>query len=209
MALSFKNIIFDLGGVILDLSVSHSVNAFAKHTHLSPAQVQAVFEKNPLLNNYEKGLVTDKQFREDIRALFHIGLNDDELDSCWNAMLRGIPLEKLNLLQRLQSTYHTFLLSNTNGIHLNYIETRLLPPWGLSSLDPCFQRTYYSHRLLKRKPEPEIFEQVLEENGLNPNETLFLDDHPDNIAAASAVGIQSVQVTNHDFILSFFHDQRT
>jgi glucose-1-phosphatase len=79
----------------------------------------------------------------------------------------------------------------------------------VQSLDECFHKSYYSHLMRKRKPEPEIFLQVLHENDLDPAETIFLDDNADNIAGAKAVGINAVFVDKPDFILNYFHEHRT
>jgi glucose-1-phosphatase len=120
-------------------------------------------------------------------------------------MLRGLPLNKLQLLLRLKERYQSVLLSNTNNIHLEYINTKLLPA-GETTLDPYFHRAYYSHRMHKRKPDAEIFEQVLHENNFQPHETLFLDDNAENIAGAKKLGIQTVHVITPDLILDYFHE---
>jgi glucose-1-phosphatase len=114
------------------------------------------------------------------------------------------------LLTALKKAHRTYLLSNTNAIHLEHINHRVLPSInGMRSLDDYFHNTYYSHLMKKRKPEPAIFLQVLEENGLSASETLFLDDNAENIEGAKAVGLQTAFVNSNDFILDYFHEQRT
>ena len=91
-------------------------------------------------------------------------------------------------------------------IHLSYIQKTIMPTFGDNKvLDDYFHRAYYSHLMKKRKPDAEIFEQVLEENGLQANESLFLDDNEANIAGAKALGIKTLHVPHPDLILTYFH----
>lgn len=203
---AIKNLIFDLGGVILDLSVDHTLQAFSDLSGLSRQKVQDVFHNSPGFNEYEKGKMDDRAFRQYVKKIYNIDVSDQEIDKCWNAMLRGIPVVKLNLLKDLQKKYRVYLLSNTNDIHLNYVNAVMLPAiTGETSLDIYFHKAYYSHRMLMRKPDPEIFEFVLKQNALNPAETLFLDDNASNVAGANSVGIQTVHVTTPDLVLEYFH----
>lgn len=203
---SVKNLIFDLGGVILDLSVDHTLQSFAKLADLPAEKVQDLYVRTPGFIEYEKGLIGDDTFRDFVRQTFSIQASDIAIDECWNAMLRGIPTLKLELLLRLQNEFRVFLLSNTNAIHLEYINRNMLPVHGgENSLDHYFHKAYYSHRLKKRKPDAEIFEQVLEENNLVPEETLFLDDYAVNIEGAKALGIKTIHVTSPQLILDYFH----
>ena len=202
---SVKNLIFDLGGVILDLSVDHTLDAFSRLSNLSKEKVQDLYTKTPGFLEYEKGMMDDSAFRDFVRQTFSIDAADAAIDECWNAMLRGIPVLKLDLLLRLQNEFKVFLLSNTNAIHLDYINRVILKGAGKEPLDGYFHKAYYSHRMRKRKPDAEIFEQVLEENRLVPEQTLFLDDYAVNIEGAKALGIRTIHVTSPNLILEYFH----
>ncbi len=203
---SVKNLIFDLGGVILNLSVNHTLEAFSSVSGHTIDSIKEQFYSRSEFAQYEKGLITDAEFRDFVRDVFSITVNDQTIDRCWNAMLLQIPLANLELLKRLKNEYSIYLLSNTNNIHLNYIQTKLLPADGENVLlDNYFHRAYYSHRMKKRKPDPEIFEQVLQENGLKADESLFLDDLEPNIASAKALGIKTLHVPTSDYILTYFH----
>ena len=203
---SVKNLIFDLGGVILDLSVDHTLQSFSRLSNMPKERVQEVYVSERGFLDYEKGLIDDVAFRDFVRKTFSISADDDAIDDCWNAMLRGIPGIKLELLTRLQNEFRVFLLSNTNAIHLHHINTIMLPKGAnQKSLDEYFHKAYYSHRMGKRKPDAEIFEQVLEENHLIPEQTLFLDDYAINIEGAKALGIKTVHVTSPNLILDYFH----
>jgi epoxide hydrolase-like predicted phosphatase len=202
---SVKNLIFDLGGVILDLSIDHTLESFKELSGINKTQVQDIFVNSPEFEIYEKGEIEDAEFREFVRKAYQVTAADSEIDSCWNAMLRGIPTSKLDMLDSLKEKYNVFLLSNTNGIHLSYINDILLPSiTGGNQLDIYFHKAYYSHRMKKRKPDAEIFQQVLDENDLEPGETLFLDDNAKNIEGARSLGIQTVYVTNPDLVPDVF-----
>jgi haloacid dehalogenase superfamily, subfamily IA, variant 3 with third motif having DD or ED len=164
----------------------------------------ADFRTSGGFEKYERGEFSDAEFRDFVRNAYGITVSDSDLDRCWNAMLGPIPSAKLELLTSLKASYPTFLLSNTNTIHLDYVNSVILPSQNTAALENYFHRTYYSHLMGKRKPEPEIFLQVLEENNLVASETLFLDDNPDNIAGAAAVGLQTAFVNTPDFILEYF-----
>lgn len=203
---SIKNLIFDLGGVILDLSVEKTLQAVAQLSHLQTKEVTDQYVRGEGFLLYEKGLMTETDFRDYVRALYNVKASDEEIDKAWNAMLLGLPADKLALLTRLKNEYRVFLLSNTNTIHLRYINEVMLPPVaGVSSLDPYFHRTYYSHLMNKRKPDADIFIEVLEDNHLLAAETIFLDDNLQNVEGANAVGIRGVHVTSRDFIMDYFH----
>lgn len=203
---SVKNLIFDLGGVILDLSVPKTLQAVAKLCGLDADEVTKRFVSGEGFLLYEKGLITEEEFRDYVRKTYSIHASDQEVDAAWNAMLVGLPIAKLQLLQNLMKEYRVFLLSNTNTIHLRYIHDVMLPPVaGVSSLDPYFHRTYYSHLLNKRKPDADIFLQVLEENNLVASESLFLDDNLQNVEGARAVGMQAIHVDTPDFVIDYFH----
>lgn len=203
---TFKNIIFDLGGVILDLDVPRTLEAFSRASGLPVENVMHLFRSSAGFEKYERGEYNDDEFRDFVRRLYDISISDDELDQCWNAMLGPIPPAKLELLVNLKKKYPIFLLSNTNTIHLDCVNSIIFPPTANPSLDSYFHKAYYSHFMGKRKPEPEIFQQVLDENNLQASETLFLDDNADNIAGAAAVGLQTALVNTPDFILHYFNE---
>jgi glucose-1-phosphatase len=204
---SVKNLVFDLGGVILDLSVDSTLQSFADLAKIDKATVKKLFISSRGFESYEKGEITDDEFRAFVKKLYSIDASDDTLDACWNAMLVNIPVKKLQLLETLKTKYNVYLLSNTNNIHVHYINTTLLPRIECESLDDFFHRSFYSHRMKKRKPDAEIFQQVLDEGNFKPDETLFLDDNYDNVQGAGKLGIKTVHVVNPDMIFDYFNEQ--
>ncbi len=192
--LILKNIVFDLGGVIIDLDVERTIHAFAKLAGKSISEIQQAYTQHPEFLMYEKGELTDDQFRTALRKILNIHAADHDIDLCWNAMLVDLPKPKLDLLESLKQEYTVTVLSNTNNIHLEYINNCMLHGNQFQSLDSFFHHCYYSHQVGKRKPEPEIYRQLLDETSFNPKQTLFLDDRLENLEAAAAFGIQTRQV---------------
>jgi epoxide hydrolase-like predicted phosphatase len=201
---NIKNIIFDLGGVILNLSVDSTLKKFAQVSGLSVEKVLEIYHSTPFFLEYEKGEITNDEFRKGLRNLFGNIHTDLELDDYWNLMLGDIPRERVELLKELKPKYKTFLLSNTNAIHLDYFSGMVSKAHGLESLEPLFHKAYYSHLMKMRKPDPAIYEFVLRENGLKASETIFLDDNLPNLKGAASVGIQTFHVTHPDLIFSLF-----
>lgn len=205
-----KNLIFDLGGVILDLSIEDTLKTFAALAGVDRSVIDKLYTSAPEFLSYETGHITDEEFRRFINQQCASPGTDEAIDQCWNAMLLGLPKRKLDLILTLKNKYNVYLLSNTNSIHLKYINEVMLPavPGALPKLDDYFHRAYYSHIMKKRKPHAEIFEEVLDDNGLKPDETLFLDDNHDNIVGASKVGIKTAFVNTPNYILTYFDDAR-
>lgn len=199
-----KNIIFDLGGVILNLSIDSTLRKFAQLSSLPVDQVIEMYYARPEFLAYEKGEITNDEFRTSLRKIFGLTTADTTLDECWNAMLGDIPPERIELLRDLKSKYKTFLLSNTNAIHVDCFSGIVKKAHGIESLEPLFHRTYYSHLMKMRKPDPGIYEYVLKENNLDAHETIFLDDNAANLKGAASVGIQTYHVTHPDLIFSLF-----
>jgi glucose-1-phosphatase len=199
-----KNLIFDLGGVIIDLDVSRTHQKFAQLARSTAKDLKEKTSAEPFFNEYEKGLLSDDQFRASLRSFLNCLATDSEIDEAWNAMLITIAAEKYALLQTLKNNYRVILLSNTNNIHLKDVNRIVNEDTGRPSLDYFFHKTYYSHLIKMRKPEPEIFKHVLMENNLIESETLFLDDNLENIQSAGALGIQTAHVTSSSMVLSLF-----
>ncbi|HEY5822984.1 MAG TPA: HAD family phosphatase [Cyclobacteriaceae bacterium] len=200
---SVKNIIFDLGGVIINLSVPATFAAFAQASG-KPLDEVSKYASHQAFFDYEKGLISDQQFREEVKNILEWKAKDETFDICWNAMLLDIPIERLQLLERLKKEYRVFLLSNTNEIHLKKFNHILKVTSGRESMDYYFHKAYYSHRMKMRKPDTEIFEFVLKENQLDPSQTLFLDDNVSNLEGAAQTGIQTFHVKTPELIFSLF-----
>jgi glucose-1-phosphatase len=201
---SIKNIIFDLGGVILNHSVESTLRKFSELSGQSVEKVVETYHSRPEFLAYEKGEITNDKFRKSLKEIYGLTSTDLELDEVWNAMLGDIPAERIELLRELKSKYKTYLLSNTNAIHVDFFSGMVRKAHGIESLEQLFHRAYYSHLMKMRKPDAEIYEYVLKENNLKAGETIFLDDNLANLKGAASVGIQTFHVTHPDLIFSLF-----
>jgi glucose-1-phosphatase len=199
-----KNLIFDLGGVIIDLNVEKTKEAFALMSGKPISEVQEILASSSEFLLYEKGLISDQEFRNSVRHMLKTDATDLEIDAAWNAMLGGIPGNRIELLKKLRNNYQLFLLSNTNNIHLVCFNEIVKSACGSSSLNPYFDRAYFSHIVNMRKPDAEIYNLVLNDNNLLAHETLFLDDNTSNLEGASQLGIQTYHVRYPDMIFSLF-----
>lgn len=200
----FKNIIFDLGGVIINLDEKRTIESFAKVSRQSSAVVQQNILSFNSYKQFEKGLISPDAFRKAVSDEFGIAAKDDIIDDCMNAMLLDIPIERISLLESLRNTSRLFLLSNTNHIHYTCFNKILKGSIGVDRLDVFFEKAYYSHLVHMRKPDTEIFEMVLSDNQLKASETLFLDDNLSNLEGAKHLGINTFQVKNPDQLFELF-----
>ncbi len=199
-----ENIIFDLGGVIINLSTQTTAREFAKLGGISEEDVHHRMIQSREFHDYEKGLISDASFREHVREILGINAPDVEIDRCWNAMLLDIPINRIQLLERLKTKYRIFLLSNTNEIHLKCFSGIVSRLTGKTSLDHYFEKAYYSHRMKLRKPDTEIYDVVLTENKLNPSQTIFLDDNLANLKGAELCGIKTFHVQHPNLLFTLF-----
>lgn len=187
-----KNIIFDLGGVVINLNFQKTLDAFQK---LSKSQKFIEFTQRQqarLFDDYETGRITDAAFRDGLRQHYDIAGTDEEIDEAWNALLLDIPAERIDLLRELGNKYRLYLLSNTNAIHLQRFNQIVEESFTIPDLDSLFEKTYYSHLIGQRKPDDVVFEQILAQNNLNRSETLFVDDSIQHIESANAIGIKTL-----------------
>jgi glucose-1-phosphatase len=204
-----KNIIFDLGNVIIDISVPETAQAFAHLLNRDLAWVEQQLRMASVFRRYETGEWSDEQFRDNVRQVLCVPFTDEQIDTAWNALLLTIPPARVELLQWLKPRYRTFVLSNTSPIHIREVNHILRRDTGADSLDLLFEKVYLSYEMGKMKPSPEIYQQVLDESGLNAEETLFLDDNFDNVVGAQQLGIQTVHITESVTILDYFAHVRS
>jgi glucose-1-phosphatase len=194
----YKNIIFDLGGVIINLSLSQTLAAFReKLPNLSEEGFVGKVRQVDLYDNFETGKLSAKEFRQRFCQHYEISLNDEDFDYCWNGMILDIPLERIELLKKLrQEGKRLFLLSNINEIHEIAVEKSYSMLKLKEEFRSLFDKTYYSHRVGMRKPDRAIFEYVVNDNHLKKEDTLFIDDSIQHIESARLYGVDAVHLTD-------------
>ncbi len=201
-----KTIIFDLGGVIIDLDEAATTRAFADLSGIPIEVLLSSFQQEVFFQDFEKGLIDANAFRIHIKKAIKKELEDEAIDTAWNAMLGAIKPARIELLDKLKSAYQVMILSNTNAIHEAAFHKILKAVSGKDHLQFFVHKVYFSHEMGMRKPDAEIYQKVLKNHALNPAETLFLDDKLANLEGAQQCGIQTQQVLYPDQILEIFAD---
>ena len=189
-----KAIIFDLGGVLLNIDYQRTIDAFKREgvTDFEHFFTQAA--QSSLFDQLDKGRISPGEFRNELRRLSGLRIGDEQIDAAWNAMLLDFPKERIDLLQGVRQHYPTFLLSNTNAIHYPVYRESLRREYGFSDLSQLFRKQYLSYELGMRKPDREIFVHVLEDQDLVAEETLFIDDSLQHVHGAREAGLKAVHL---------------
>ena len=187
---NIKNIVSDLGGVLIELNFERALKAFKKAGFSNIEEQLQSFNREGIFMQYELGTISSEEFRSAIRKKASVALTDCEIDDMWNLILVGIPHEKLKLILELRSKYMVYLLSNTNKIHWDYTCNKAFTYHGFRVND-YFEETFLSFEMHMAKPDKAIFEKMLQDANLLPEETLFIDDSEANCKAAEEVGIHA------------------
>jgi len=187
--------IIDLGGVIIDIDYQATVDTLIKLSKVSALEeLKKQAYKSSIFLEYEIGKIDTTTFFQGLRNEFQIEASYTELFDAWNAMLGDIKKEKVKFLKKLSKKKATFLLSNTNEVHLKGVEKILKEQTSFQSLKEVFNKVYYSFEMGKRKPNADIFQEIITEQNLKVEKTLFLDDSEEHIEGAKKVGLQTLLI---------------
>lgn len=191
---AIKNLLFDLGGVIIDLSPERCVASFEKLGLADAASLLDPYAQTGVFGAVEDGSMAPAQFFDELRR--HAGrpdLTDGELTAAFTDFLRGLPVERLAALRALRRRHKVYLLSNTNPVMMEAKIRQLFRQEGLE-MDDYFDGVVVSYRAGACKPDRRIFDHAVATLGIDPGETLFLDDSQANVDAARALGFKAVKV---------------
>ncbi|MDD3273023.1 MAG: HAD family phosphatase [Bacteroidales bacterium] len=195
-----KNIIFDLGGVLVKLDKIRCIEAFKNIGHPDFGRIINEYFQDGFFMDYEKGLIDTDEFRYMVRKDMTLPATDKEIDDAMAAFLPGIPIEKLNALKLFSSRYRLFLLSNTNPTAIETVKPMFLK--GGQNMEDYFEKMYLSFEMKCAKPDPKIFRMLLDDSAIIPEETLFVDDSKINLDAASLFGIKTaLMLQENDLII--------
>jgi putative hydrolase of the HAD superfamily len=186
-----KNVIFDLGGVLLNIDYHITANAFKA---LGAADFDSFYSQasaNELFELLETGNITDADFYDAMQSHCHPGTTHQQIQTAWNAILLDFRPQSLQFLSALKSRYNIYLLSNTNAIHHQAFHQTFTHEIGLANFDDYFVKSYYSHQILQRKPYSATYNFVLQDAGIVASETLFIDDSIVNIDGARQTGLHT------------------
>lgn len=187
-----KNIVFDLGGVIMTLDPAEALRRF-KALGLSDAERYLdSYTQSGIFGNLEEGKITAGDFRSKLSSLTGHELTFDECKHAWLGYRKDVPQRNLDLLKELRAKgYRLILLSNTNPFMMDWALSCEFDGKG-SSLNDYFDALYLSYRLGIMKPAPDFFRQVLDNENILPEETFFVDDGPRNVEAAGKLGFMTM-----------------
>ena len=202
---NIKNILFDLGGVILDINVQATLKRFYELGFPAELMQYPHSMTTDLFYKYETGKLDTVAFRNEIRKKTGIDVSDEEFDNAWNAMLIGVPGERADLLSKLVKRYDLYMLSNTSALHAPVFEKMYQDVAGIS-LHEAFTKIYYSFEIGWHKPDLEAWQFVVKDAGIRPEETLFLDDNIHNIKASQELGFQAIHIHERTNLLDLGFD---
>jgi putative hydrolase of the HAD superfamily len=193
-----KNIIFDLGGVLVKLDKNACIDSFKKLGFLEFGRILNEYVQEGVFLDFEKGLISDDDFRLFVRQNSDLNVSDNEINKAMADFLIEIPKAKLDTIIRLKRDYKVFLLSNTNPIAIDAVK-RFFEIEGRKMGD-YFDQLFLSYEMKLAKPDVNIFTKVLEQADILAEESLFIDDAQSNIISASSLGYKTLLVTHESYL---------
>jgi glucose-1-phosphatase len=207
MKIDFENydaIIFDLGGVILNIDYQLTINEFKKLGISNFEVMYSQANQSGLFDLFETGKISTQSFINQLLPFLPKGTRANQVVDAWNKMIIDFPIENLTLLDEVKKRKPIYLLSNTNEIHIQNFNRKLFQQTSQKDLKPYFNDVFYSNEIGMRKPNEETFEFVLKKMDKKASEVLFIDDSIQHIEGAVKVGITSLHLTNELSITNLF-----
>lgn len=188
----YKNIIFDLGGVLMDIDYHLTHDAFIRLGVKNFDEMYSQAEANELFQQLEKGLIDQDEFYTALNKQTGLGLSKEDMADAWNALLLDFRESSLDYISELKSKANLILLSNTNAIHRDAFYAIYNRIERQHPFEEYFHHCVYSFDTGTRKPDKESFQWVIDQTGIDPKETIFIDDSPQNVETARQMGIHSI-----------------
>ncbi|MDD4395710.1 MAG: HAD family phosphatase [Bacteroidales bacterium] len=196
-----KNLIFDLGGVIYDIRYQNVPESFAKYGIPNFEQYYTKAAQSDAIDLLEEGKISPAEFRSFIRSISPVSLTDQQIDDAWNSIMVDIPEKRINMLKELKSKYSVYLFSNTNQLNYDEFTVRMREKYGYDIFTDLFVKAYFSHQIHIKKPLPESFQFIINEQHLNPAETLFIDDTLRHVEGARKVGLNAYHLQDGEDVV--------
>ena len=197
-----KNLLFDFGGVLCDLDFKRCMDALAR----LGVSVDIMTEKtitSGIFQQINVGTITEKEFLTGLKRMGNMQeVSDKELLDVWNSIIVGVPAHRFKALLKLKERFNLYMLSNVNVMHWEYCMDNVLNYEGDNFIGN-FKQVFLSYKMHKEKPDKDIFEQVLQEARILPEETLFIDDRRDNTATAQSMGFHVLQALGDEWLADF------
>ena len=188
----YDNIIFDLGGVLINIDYLETKSEFEKLGILNFDTLFTQFQQDHIFDRFEKGEISPEIFYEKLKDKAEIEISITDFNQAWNAMLLDFPEVRMNLLEDLKKSHRLFLLSNTNSLHIPSFKKSIKQEGLYDRYTAVFEKHYYSSEVGMRKPDTEIFDLVVNENNLIKEKTLFIDDSPQHVEGAINAGLNAL-----------------
>lgn len=201
-----KNLIFDFGGVIYHIDHEKQIQSF--HS-LGLGNFELFYSQalqKPLFAEFEKGLVAENDFRRELNNILGLNLSSAKLDEAWNSILVDFMDESVNLLLTLRNRYRLFLLSNTNSIHYQIYTTQFREKYGFE-FNSIFEKVFWSFQIGMRKPDSVVYKFVMNEGGMNPDESVFIDDSVQNTIASTNAGLPGYWLKPGEKLVNIFDEK--
>ncbi len=205
-AKNIKTIIFDFGGVILDIDPQITIKEFQKMGFKDVAKTNSKEFIEDIIRKFERGIYTPEVFRKKLKSFLDLEVSDQKLDDAWNALIYDIPAERIEILEQVKKNYQMLLLSNSNEIHYDLYVRDLQLRFGYREFDELFDKAYFSFDMHLSKPDPEVYEFIINQHDLKPSQTLFIDDNEENIAAASKLGLKTYLLAKPERVRDIFEN---
>lgn len=196
-----KNLLLDLGGVVLDVDYHKMVETFKSYNIPDFDKHYTQKDQVEIVDLFEEGKCTIEEFRDGIRDLVGVNLTDKQIDDAWFSMIIGLPQERIELLGMLKLKYKIYLYSNTNELHIEMLKKKYEEDFGFDIFNILFNKAYFSNEIKRRKPHPESFQWLLDDAGIKAEETLFIEDTLHHIEGAKKVGLQTYWLTGGETII--------
>lgn len=199
---NITTIIFDLGGVVLDIDYQLTQKAFEE---MGAANFQEQFTQaaqSGIFDAYEVGEMSSAHFINKLMEFMPAGTSPNKVVHAWNAMIKEIPAENLTLLKKLKEKYQVIALSNTNELHIEFFEGKLRKHGKNLHMTDFFHFPYYSSQLGMRKPHVDTFQYVCNLHQLDKTKTLFIDDTIRHIEGAQKCGLHTFHFTDGAYQLN-------
>jgi glucose-1-phosphatase len=202
----FRNIIFDYGGVIINIDFQRTIDSFIRLGAANFDQLYSKATQSGVFDELDKGNITQEAFVDKVLAWLPKHVTPAEVVQAWNDIMIDLPKYRIKMLEEIKPNYNTFLLSNTNEIHYKVYNEWLKNDYGHDDFAGLFNKAYLSFRLGMRKPDREIFDLVFSQNGLDKKETLFIDDSIHIVHATRSYGILSYWLKDGQDICDIFEN---
>ncbi len=200
-----KNIIFDLGGVLLNINPLLSLIELEKISGLSKDELMVRFVNEKIFEKFDSGRLNPIQFRSELCRILNCKVSDSEIDRAWNKLLLDFPQHRVDLLKQLRKNYRVFLLSNTNSIHLDQYSHDFYEKYGFHMTE-LFEKLFFSHEIGLHKPDTGIYTYLLHHADIEASESVFFDDSSANIEAAGKMGIAGIHINGGKDVTSFYEN---